>query len=143
MQQASGFPNEGGAMRVFIIDDSALVRERLIAMLSEVEEIEFVGHAEDAFAAVDGVREVKPDVVILDIQMPGAASGIYALEKIRCERPPPIVIMLTNYSSPQYRKRCADGGAAFFFDKSTEFEKVPEVLKALIHDAHRRPVVSD
>ena len=124
-------------MRVFIIDDSAIVRERLIAMLAEVEGVEIVGHAEDAFSAIEGVRVLIPDVVILDIAMPGA-SGIYALEKIRCEKPAPTVIMLTNYSYPQYRKRCADSGAAFFFDKSTEFERVPEVLKALIHDSHHR-----
>jgi DNA-binding NarL/FixJ family response regulator len=125
-------------MRVFIIDDSAIVRERLIAMLTEVEGVEIVGHAEDAFSAIEGVRELIPDVVILDIQMPGGASGIYALERIRCERPAPTIIMLTNYSYPQYRKKCIDGGAAFFFDKSTEFERVPEVLKALIHDSHHR-----
>ncbi len=129
-------------MRVFIIDDSAIVRERLTAMLSELEGIEIVGYAEDAFSAIDGVRAVKPDVVILDIQMPGSASGIYALEKIRCESPAPTIIMLTNYSYPQYRKRCADAGAAFFFDKSTEFERVPEVLKALLHHSqHRLPIV--
>ena len=123
-------------MRVLIIDDSAIVRDRLISMLAEVEGVEIVGHAEDAFSAIEGVRKLIPDVVILDIQMPGGASGIYALEKIRCEKPAPTIIMLTNYSYPQYRKKCVEGGAAFFFDKSTEFERVPEVLKALIHDSH-------
>jgi DNA-binding NarL/FixJ family response regulator len=127
-------------MRVFIIDDSAIFRERLIGMLSDVEGIEIVGYAEDAFSAIDGVRKVKPDVVILDIQMPGAASGIYALEKIRIENPAPKIIMLTNYSSPQYRKRCADSGAAFFFDKSTEFEMVPEVLKTLVRSSQNQLV---
>lgn len=122
-------------MRVLIVDDSAIVRERLIGMLSEVEGVEIVGQAEDAFSAVDGVRELQPEVVILDIQMPGAASGIYALEKIRSERPAPTIIMLTNDSYPQYRKRCADGGAAFFFDKSSEFEKVPEVFRELIRES--------
>lgn len=126
-------------MRVFIIDDSAIVRERLLALLSEVEGIEFAGHAGDAFSAIDRVRQAKPDVVILDIQMPGSASGIYALERIRSERPAPLVIMLTNYSYPQYRKRCAGAGAAFFFDKSTEFERVAEVLKVLIHDRRHYP----
>jgi DNA-binding NarL/FixJ family response regulator len=125
-------------VRVLLIDDSAIVRERLEAMLSELQGIEIIGHAEDAFSAIDGVRALKPDVVILDIQMPGEASGIYALEKIRGERPPPTVIMLSNYSYPQYRKKCTDAGAAFFFDKSTEFERVPEVLKALIRDPHHR-----
>jgi DNA-binding NarL/FixJ family response regulator len=125
-------------VRVFLIDDSAIVRERLEAMLSELHGIEIVGHAEDAFSAIDGVRILKPDVVILDIQMPGEASGIYALEKIRSEKSAPTIIMLTNYSYPQYRKKCTDAGAAFFFDKSTEFDRVPEVLKALVSDPHHR-----
>jgi len=127
-------------MRIFLIDDSSIVRERLESMLSELEGIEIVGHAADAFSGIDGVRVMKPDVVILDIQMPGSASGIYVLEKIRWQRPAPTIIMLTNYSHPQYRKRCADAGAAFFFDKSTEFERVPEALKQLVRASqHRLP----
>jgi DNA-binding NarL/FixJ family response regulator len=125
-------------VRVFLIDDSAIVRERLEAILSELQGVEIVGRAEDAFSAIECVRILKPDVVILDIQMPGEASGIYALEKIRGEKPAPIIIMLTNYSYPQYRKKCTDAGAAFFFDKSNEFERVPELLKALVRDPHHR-----
>ena len=119
-------------MKVFIVDDSKVVRERLVAMLSEHPEIEVVGQAEDAFSAIEAIPHLNPDVVILDIYMPGSATGMYVLERIRRERNAPVIIMLTNYSYEQYRKRCLDAGAAFFFDKSTEFEKVPEVLKALI-----------
>jgi len=64
--------------------------------------------------------------------MSGSATGMYVLDRIRREPNPPIVIMLTNYSYEQYRKRLLDAGAAFFFDKSTEFERIPEVLKHLL-----------
>jgi len=124
-------------MKVFIVDDSSVVRERLVAMLSEHPEIEIVGQAADAFSALEAIPHLKPDVVILDIYMPGSAAGMYVLEKIGSGRNAPIVIMLTNYSYDQYRKRCLDAGAAFFFDKSTEFEKVPEVLMALLSSATR------
>ena len=124
-------------MKVFIVDDSSVVRERLVAMLSEHPEIEIVGQAGDAFSALEAIPHLKPDVVILDIYMPGSATGMYVLERIRTGRNAPIVIMLTNYSYDQYRKRCLDAGAAFFFDKSTEFEKVPEVLMALLSSATR------
>jgi DNA-binding NarL/FixJ family response regulator len=117
---------------VFIVDDSSVVRERLVAMLSELAEIEIIGQAEDAFSAIDGIRALAPDVVILDIHLPGSATGIYVLERIKRQRNAPVIIMLTNYSFQQYRKRCTEAGATFFFDKSTEFEKVPEVLKELV-----------
>ena len=119
-------------MKILIVDDSKVVRERLVAMLSDIEEIEIIGQAEDAFSAIEAIPRLKPHVVILDIYMSGSATGIYVLDRIRRERNPPIIIMLTNYSYDQYRNRCLEAGAAFFFDKSSEFEKVPEVLKALL-----------
>src|SRR5438105_2146178 len=105
------------AMRVLIADDSGLVRDRLTVMLSEEAGIEIIGEAEDAFSAIESIQTHSPDVVILDIHMAGFASGIYVLERIKKLSNAPIVIMLTNYSHSQYRKRCADAGADYFFDK--------------------------
>src|SRR5262245_48216888 len=118
-------------LRVFIVDDSRVTRDRLISMLRQIDEVTIIGHAEDAFSAIDSIRTLAPDVVILDIHMPGSASGIYVLERIKSLRNVPVMIMLTNFSYRQYRKRCVEAGADFFFDKSTEFEKIPDVLRAL------------
>lgn len=117
-------------MRVFIVDDSDLVRQRLGAMLSQMQGIEVVGEARDALKATKLILNLKPDVVILDIRMP-AGSGIDVLENIKRVRPAPKVIMLTNYPYPQYRKKAEDTGADFFFDKATEFDKVAEALEEL------------
>ncbi len=122
-------------MKVFIADDSEMVRERLKAMLSELTEIEIIGQAQDGIEATNSIRKLKPDVVILDIRMPGG-SGIQVLQNIKKDKQAPIVIILTNYPYPQYRKKCMEVGADFFFDKSTEFEKIPEVLKSFIEDSH-------
>jgi len=122
-------------MKVFIVDDSAVVRERLRAMLSELTEIEIIGEAQAPLEVKNSVRKVKPDAVILDIRMPGG-SGIDVLQNIKKDKPAPIVIILTNYPYPQYRKKCMDAGADFFFDKSTEFDKITEVFKQLIQDSH-------
>jgi DNA-binding NarL/FixJ family response regulator len=70
-------------------------------------------------------------VVILDIQMPDA-SGIAVLAHIKKESPRTIVIMLTNFPLPPFRKCCPKAGADYFFDKSTEFEKVIEVLRSKV-----------
>jgi len=118
-------------MKVFIVDDSKVVRERLIDMLSELPEIEIIGQAEDGIQATNLITELNPDVVILDIRMP-RGNGIDALQNIKKNNPSFIVIMLTNYPYPQYRKKCMKAGADYFFDKSTEFEKVTEVLQKLI-----------
>ncbi len=120
-------------MRVLIVDDSAIVRERLEAMLSEIKEIENINQARDSLEAMACFQKLNPEVVILDIRMPGG-SGIDVLQKIKKSSHPPVVIVLTTYSYAQYRAKCIDAGADFFFDKSTEFEKVREVLKRLSHN---------
>ena len=118
-------------MKVFIADESAVVRERLKEMLYEIPEIEIIGQAHDGLEATNLIKKLNPDVVILDIHMNGG-GGIEVIKCIKKIEPVPLVIILTNYPYPQYRKKCMDLGADFFFDKSTEFEKVTEVLKKLI-----------
>jgi len=117
-------------MRGFVVADSPLVRERLVALLSEVEGVEVVGTADSAADGIGGIIGTRPEVAILDIRMP-AGSGISVLEAIKQQESPPIVVMLTNYPYPQYRKKCMDAGADYFFDKSNEFHKVAELLQRL------------
>ncbi|MEW6376151.1 MAG: response regulator transcription factor [Thermodesulfobacteriota bacterium] len=100
-------------------------------MLSELKGVEIIGQAESPKEAIEGIRKLKPNVVILDIRIPGG-NGIDVLKEIKKDKPAPMVIILTNYPYPQYRKKCMDAGADFFFGKSTEFERIPEVLKKLI-----------
>ncbi len=121
-------------MKIFIADDSKLVRERLITMVSEIPGTEIAGEAKNAVEALNSIRKLGPDAVILDIRMPGG-NGIEVLNEIKRDKPAPLIIILTNYPYPQYRKKCMEGGADYFFDKSTEFEKVIEVLKKLIEES--------
>lgn len=121
-------------MRVFIVDDSAIVCERLGIMFSELEDVELIGQAQHALDAIESIRKLKPDLVILDIRLRGG-SGIDVLQDLKQGHAAPIVMMLTNFPYPQYRKKCVDAGADFFFDKSTEFDKIPEVLKKLIDNS--------
>jgi len=120
-------------MRLFIADDSEILRVRLIDMLSEIEGIEIVGQAQESLEAIESIQELNPHVVILDIRMP-RINGIKVLEAIKKDDESPTVIIFTNYPYPQYRKRCMDSGADFFFDKSTEFEKLIDTVKYLVHN---------
>jgi DNA-binding NarL/FixJ family response regulator len=115
-------------MKVFIADDSAVLRERLAEMLSELPGIEIAGYAQDVPEALASIKRLNPDAVILDIRMPGG-SGIDVLQDIKKDNRTTLVIVLTNFPYPQYRKKCLELGADYFFDKSTEFEKVPQVFK--------------
>jgi len=118
-------------MTFFIADDSETVCERLIDLLSEVEGAEVIGQAANVGDAVEGVRRLKPHVVILDIQMPGG-SGIDVLKEIKRGGLPPLVLMLTNHASPQYRKKCLEWGADFFLDKSGDLECLLTISKSLV-----------
>ena len=114
-------------LTVLIVDDSVVVRERLRALLSEVEGVRVVGEAAGIREARTAVRAVRPDVVILDVRMPDG-SGIDLLADLKREVTAPRVIVLTNYPHPQYRRRCLDAGAELFLDKSAEFHRVAEAL---------------
>jgi DNA-binding NarL/FixJ family response regulator len=116
--------------KVLIADDSHIVRERLVSLLADLPGVDIVGEAETAFEAIQSIRRRRPDVVILDISMPGG-SGIQVLETIRKDKPVPLIIMLTNFTHEPYRQRCLKLGADYFFDKSNEFEKVKDVLENL------------
>ena len=117
-------------VRFVIIDDSAVIRRRLISMLSDIEGVRLVGEAVDARAGAAMIRELNPDLAILDIRM-SDRSGISLLEDIKNEPNLPEIIVLTNYPYAAYRKRCVELGAHHFFDKSTEFAKVEEVVRNL------------
>jgi DNA-binding NarL/FixJ family response regulator len=117
-------------MKVLLADDSKLVRERLAVQLCELEKVELVGETDYIPELLELIQRLKPDVVVLDIHMPGG-NGIQALAAIKKEPGSPVVIMLAMLPYPQYRKRCLEAGAEFFFDKATEFDLVMQALKQL------------
>ena len=121
-------------MKVFIADDSKIFRDRLKEMLAELTEIEIIGEAENILETKKRIRKLNPDIVILDIRMPDG-SGIDILKHIKKNNQVPAVIILTNYPYPQYRKKCMELGADYFFKKSDEIEEVLEALKQLIQDS--------
>lgn len=117
-------------VNVFIVDDSEIVRDRLTSMLSEVPSINVVGFADNPLAATEFIIKSKPDVVILDIFLTGG-SGIHVLKNIRGKKITAKVIMLTNYAQDEYRKKCFEEGADFFFDKSIEFDRVVDIIQRM------------
>ncbi|HEU4388335.1 MAG TPA: response regulator transcription factor [Blastocatellia bacterium] len=118
-------------MKLLIADDSCLLCEKIVGLLADLNGIEIVGQVQEAQEALNAARELKPDVMTLDIQMIGGC-GIDVLKQIKSQRQSPVVIMLTNRSSSPYRRRCIEAGADFFLDKSTEFGEVRKIVKGLL-----------
>jgi DNA-binding NarL/FixJ family response regulator len=121
---------------VYIVDDSQEMRQRLTELVSDVSGTEVVGQSSDPLEALDSIRKSHPDVVILDIRLPGR-SGIDLLKDIKKDPAAPIVIMVTNYPYRQYRQGCMSAGADYFFSKINEFEMIGETLKRIA--VHRQP----
>jgi len=119
-------------MKVFVVEDSAAVRERLVEMIREVKDIEVVGEAATYDTAVAGIIDTRPDVAVLDIKLANeTGSGIDALIEVRKTLPGIRAIILSNYSTPQHLKASADAGAEYFLDKSIDFERVAEILQQM------------
>ena len=117
-------------MRIFVVEDSVPVRERLVEMIREVEDMEVVGEAGTCEAAVAGIMATHPDVAILDVHLPDG-SGIKVLADVKHALSDIRGIVLTNYTSAQHRSAAADAGAEYFLDKSADFERIPEILHRL------------
>lgn len=117
--------------KIFLADDSPQVIKRLRELISGIGGFYIVGDASNVPAATETILELKPDVVILDFRMPGG-DALDILEVIKLRKPAPFVIILTNYSYPEYRKRCLAAGADLFLDKSKDFGRLTDKLQELV-----------
>ncbi len=118
-----------GKFKVFLVEDSPLIRERLFALFASVEGVNTVGYADNAESAIRDILGKRPDAVVLDVSL-AQGSGIEVLKALAAQAPEIDVYMLTNFATPQYRRLCERLGAKGFFDKSTEFEQVRDAIAA-------------
>ena len=126
----------GADMKVYVVEDSAVVRERLLEMIREIEDVEVVGEAETYDAAVAGIMSTRPDVAVLDIKLADdGGSGIDVLAEVKKGLPAMRAIVLSNYATPQHMKASADAGAEYFLDKSAEFERIAEILEQMKNES--------
>lgn len=114
-------------MKVVIVDDSALVQQRLATMISGLSGIELAGEAKSVAQALELIRCCHPEAVVLDIRLEDG-NGFDVLRQVKREPNAPTVIMLTSFPSTKARQTCQSLGGDFFFDKATEFERAIEVL---------------
>jgi DNA-binding NarL/FixJ family response regulator len=119
-------------LRVYLIEDSPMLRERVIERIAENTASEIVGCAETEDEALNGIRELQPDAIVLDIQL-RQGNGFNVLRRLRqmpLERRP-VVIVFSNHAESDFRRRAAADGARYFLDKAAEFDHLTEVLESL------------
>ncbi|HEX9633155.1 MAG TPA: response regulator transcription factor [Gemmatimonadales bacterium] len=115
---------------VVLADDSEVVRQRLRTVISGLPDVLIVGEAADADQALARIREHAPDVVVLDMFMPGG-GGTRVLQELAGADQRPIVLVFTNFAYPEYRDACLQLGADHFLDKSADLERLLSILGQL------------
>ncbi len=114
-------------LRVFIVESSPLLLERLEGMLAAIEGVHNVGHASGADEAVHEILDLHPHAVVLDVRLT-QGTGFDVVRALRKQAPEIAVYMLSNFATEPYRRLAAHLGVAGFFDKTTQFEHVCEAL---------------
>jgi len=119
------------ALNVLLVDDVNIVLQKMKMFLSIVPSVNRVDTADSADKAYSLLESNQPQLVVLDVNMPGT-SGIDMLKKIRSsERPRPVVVMLTNQKEKIYKDTCLSLGADYYMDKSKDFLCLPEIIREL------------
>src|SRR5258708_23535313 len=119
------------SIRILLADDHLIVREGIRACLSDQPNISIVGEACDGWDAIEKTRELKPDVVLMDINMP-RMNGLEATERLQKESPKTKVLILTVHTSKEYVTRMVQSGAQGYVIKDTS----PEELVRAIESVH-------
>jgi len=117
-------------IRVVVVDDEPMVCVFLRTILGSADDIEVVDQAHDGAAGIAAIARSRPDLVLMDLRMPGT-DGLTAIERINELPDPPIVVVLTTFDADQYVLRALRAGAAGFLVKSTP----PEELIGLVRVA--------
>jgi DNA-binding NarL/FixJ family response regulator len=129
-------------IRVLIADDQALVRGGFQAILVGHEDIEVVGEAEDGVAAVEMVERLQPDVVLMDIRMPGM-DGIEATRRIVARAMPTRVLVLTTFDVDDYFYEAMKAGASGFLLKTAPARQLADAVRTVASgDALLAPAIT-
>ncbi|WP_193598267.1 response regulator transcription factor [Microbacterium sp. YJN-G] len=118
----------GQRIRLVIADDQALVRGALAALLELEGDLEIAGVAADGEQAVRSVAELRPDVCLMDIQMPDL-DGIDATRRVRAANPGTRVLIVTTFARPGYLRAALDAGASGFIVKDTPAEQLADAVR--------------
>jgi DNA-binding NarL/FixJ family response regulator len=125
------------AIKILLVDDQVLFRDALRTLLGTMKELEVIGEAEDGAQAVRLAEDLVPDLVLMDLSLPGI-DGFEATRQIRQARPQTPVLLLSGYSNQQTRQQATGAGAAALLDKSALDRLLPAIRQGEAWPATRR-----
>lgn len=117
-------------LTIMLVEDSRIIKERLICMLKELRNVQQVLQAGTYDEAFHLLQQGVADVLLLDIGLPGK-SGIDILRSINENKWELTIIVLTNQADDYYKDLCLSLGAGYFLDKTKDFEKIPGIVAEL------------
>jgi two-component system response regulator NreC len=131
-------------IRILIVDDHDLVREGMRALLEREAGFEVVGEVGDGKAAIAMYSELQPDVVLMDLNLPGGLGGLEATEAILGDDPEARILILTQYDNPEYIRRSLRLGAQGYLLKRSVSGQLKEAIQT-VHQGNRylHPVAAD
>jgi DNA-binding NarL/FixJ family response regulator len=123
--------------KIFIVEDSAMIRDRLHCAIADIKAAVMVGEADSEEGALKMIPAVQAEIVVLDLLL-AKGSGIEVLRQLKKLMPAIKVMVLTNHAYPQYRQECLKLGADCFLDKSKDFSMLAGVLRDWIEVSQSR-----
>jgi len=118
----------GGPISVLVVDDHPVLREGVAAVLRRHDDLRLAGEAGDGAEAIARFRDLKPDVVLMDLQMPGL-SGLEAIRAIRAEAPAARIVVLTTYDGDVQAFQAMKAGAAAYLLKSSLRKELVDTIR--------------
>jgi DNA-binding NarL/FixJ family response regulator len=135
-------PQRPEPIRVLLVDDHAMVRRGMRDFLSLHDDLEVVGEAADGAAAVEGAATLRPDVVVMDLLMPGV-DGIEATARIKAANPDVEIVAITSFIEEARIVAALEAGAAGFLLKDAEADELAAAIRAAASgEVHLDPAVA-
>jgi two-component system response regulator DevR len=120
-------------LKVFLVEDSPLVRRHLAALIGTIEDVGIVGEAADTDTALIGMASTDADVAVVDLRL-AHSTGMDVLTSLVRSSRPVVTIVLTNQTTASVREACLSAGANYFFDKTSEFRLALDTIKGIARD---------
>ncbi len=131
-------------IRILIVDDHDLVREGVRALLEREADFEVVGDVGDGQEALRVVRQLRPEVVLMDVNLPGGLGGLETAEAVLSELPETKIIMLTQYENREYIRRALGIGAQGYLPKRSVSHELIDAIRAVMRGRrYLHPIAAD
>ncbi|KRF21408.1 response regulator [Paenibacillus sp. Soil787] len=130
-------------IKIIIVDDETIEREALQKIIERgIEGIEVVGHAENGSRAVQLARELEPDLILMDIKMPGL-SGLGAIEQIKEQQPMIKYVMVTAYDTFEYARQALQLGVKDYLVKPSKAQTIVEIIQKVVTEIKQEKLLME